>query len=265
MRKILLTVAYDGTDFHGFAHQDGVRTVEGVLADAVKEICGHDAEITGASRTDAGVHAYGNLAAFDTDSTIPADRFSAALNTALPEDVRVVLSEEMNADFHPRKTGWKKTYEYRILNTDLPDPVQRRCTYHYRSELDVPAMDRAAGALAGTHDFTSFCSVHSQSETRERTIFDCGVTVTDAYSAGLFPGITENAGSAQPARLVTIRVTGSGFLYHMVRIIAGTLLDVGRGRLSPDDIPRILAARDRAAAGATLPPGGLFLMGYTRT
>ena len=245
MRRILLTVAYDGTDFHGFAHQDGVRTVEGVLADAVREICGHDAEITGASRTDAGVHAYGNLAAFDTDSTIPADRFSAALNTALPEDVRVVLSEEMNADFHPRKTGWKKTYEYRILNTDLPDPVQRRCTYHYRSELDVPAMDRAAGALAGTHDFTSFCSVHSQSETRERTIFDCGVT--------------------KHGTMITIRVTGSGFLYHMVRIIAGTLLDVGRGRLSPDDIPRILAARDRAAAGATLPPGGLFLMGYTRT
>ena len=244
-RRILLTVAYDGTNFHGYAYQEGVRTVEGVLADAVKQICGHDADITGASRTDAGVHAYGNLATFDTDGTIPAERFSVALNTALPEDVRVVLSEETEAGFHPRRTGWKKTYEYRILNTDMPDPVRRNYTYHYRSALDIASMDRAAGALTGTHDFTSFCSVHSQSETRERTIFDCGVTKRED--------------------LVVIRVTGSGFLYHMVRIIAGTLLDVGRGRLSPDDIPHILESRDRATAGVTLPPQGLFLVGYERS
>lgn len=267
MRKILLTVAYDGTAFHGFAYQDGVRTVEGALAEAVRAACGHEAVITGASRTDAGVHAYGNLASFDTDSTIPAEKFAAALNTKLPQDVRVVCAEAVAPDFHPRKTGWKKTYEYRILNTELPDPLLCRYTYHYRAVLDAEAMNRAAKMLVGEHDFTSFCSVHSLSETRVRTIYDCHVLTRDAYPADLFPESRERAGGArqdvrQQARTVVIRVTGSGFLYHMVRIIAGTLLDVGRGRISAEDMPRILEARDRSAAGATLDAQGLFLLGY---
>lgn len=265
MRKILLTVAYEGSGFHGFAYQDGVRTVEGALADAVRAACGHEAVITGASRTDAGVHAYGNLASFDTDSTIPAEKFAAALNTKLPQDVRVVCAKEVAPDFHPRKTGWKKTYEYRILNAELPDPMLGRYTYHYRAPLDVHAMGQAAKALVGEHDFTSFCSVHSLSETRVRTIYDCLVLTRDAYPADLFPaGCGQDRDARQQAQLVVIRVSGSGFLYHMVRIIAGTLLDVGRGRLSAEDIPRILEARDRSAAGATLDAQGLFLLGYEK-
>ena len=244
MRRILLTVAYDGTEFHGFAYQEGVRTVEGALAGAVREATGEDAEITGASRTDTGVHAYGNLASFDTASTIPAERFAPALNRHLPEDVRIVSSEEVAPDFHPRKTGWRKSYEYRILNTDTPDPLLRRMTYHFRVPLDTDAMHEAAQHLTGTHDFTSFCSVHALSPTRERTVYEAGVYRQDA--------------------LVLIRVTGSGFLYHMVRIIAGTLIDVGSGRLQPDDVRIILEARDRTRASRTAEPQGLILTGYHR-
>ncbi|MBR0163579.1 MAG: tRNA pseudouridine(38-40) synthase TruA [Lachnospiraceae bacterium] len=244
MRRILLTIAYDGTDFHGFAFQEGVRTVEGEIAHAVKAITGETPEIIGASRTDTGVHAYGNLATFDTETSIEAERFPYALNSALPEDVRIVHAEEVPVQFHPRGTGWKKTYEYRILNTPWPDPVRRRTTCHMRAPLDVEAMDAAARHLRGTHDFTSFCSAQALSPTRERTIYEIGVTKEED--------------------LVTIRVTGSGFLYHMVRIIAGTLIDVGRGRDTPEDVRMILEAKDRAAAGKTAEPQGLFLMGYTR-
>lgn len=260
-KRILLTVAYDGTDFHGFAAQQGVRTVEGELARALAEATGEQPEITGASRTDTGVHAYGNLACFDTASTIPAERFAQALDQYLPEDVRVIASEEVSPDFHPRKTGWSKTYEYRILNTPRPDPLLRRTTCHYRSALDVAAMNAAAQHLVGTHDFTSFCSVHSLSPTRERTIYECSVS---AEPAGL-PLPTPGALPLTPGALITIRVTGSGFLYHMVRIIAGTLLDVGSGRLHPPDIHAILESRNRTRAGKTAEPQGLVLLGYHRT
>lgn len=245
MRRILLTIAYDGTDFHGFQLQEAVRTVEGEIAHAIRAITGETPEIIGASRTDTGVHAYGNLATFDTDTAIPAERFTYALNTALADDVRIVSSREVAPDFHPRATGWTKTYEYRILNTEWADPVRRRYTCHYRSELDVKAMDEAARFLCGTHDFTSFCSAQALSPTRERTIHEIGVT--------------------RDGDLVVIRVTGSGFLYHMVRIIAGTLIDVGRGKDTPEDVRLILEAKDRAAAGKTAEPQGLFLMGYHDT
>ena len=244
-KRILLTVAYDGTDFHGFAYQEGVRTVEGELARALKELTGEETEITGASRTDTGVHAYGNLASFDTGSSVPPERFALALDPFLPEDLRVISSEEVSAAFHPRKTGWPKTYEYRILNTERPDPLLRRTSLHYRGALDVTAMHEAAQYLCGTHDFTSFCSVHSLSPTRERTIHEISVE--------------------RDGPLIRIRVTGSGFLYHMVRIIAGTLLDAGTGRLQPSDIHEILEARDRARAGRTAEPQGLILLGYDRS
>ncbi|MBR5968988.1 MAG: tRNA pseudouridine(38-40) synthase TruA [Lachnospiraceae bacterium] len=252
-RRILLTVAYDGTDFHGFAYQEGVRTVEGELARALAEATGEQPEITGASRTDTGVHALGNLACFDTASTIPPERFAVALDQYLPEDLRVITSEEVSPDFHPRKTGWSKTYEYRILNTPRPEPMLRRTTYHYRSALDVPAMHEAAQFLTGTHDFTSFCSVHSLSPTRKRTIYECSVTAAEAGTHLPSPG-----------SLIVIRVTGSGFLYHMVRIIAGTLLDVGTGRLQPAVIRDILESRDRTLAGRTAEPQGLVLLGYQK-
>ncbi|MBR0093355.1 MAG: tRNA pseudouridine(38-40) synthase TruA [Lachnospiraceae bacterium] len=269
-KRILLTVAYDGTDFHGFAYQEGVRTVEGELARALKELTGEETEITGASRTDTGVHAYGNLASFDTGSSVPPERFALALDPFLPEDLRVISSEEVSADFHPRKTGWPKTYEYRILNTERPDPLLRRTTFHYRGTLDVEAMHEAAQYLAGTHDFTSFCSVHSLSPTRERTIH--GISVFRRQTDMLPCACRDELTNAVPGEdiattggtLIIIRVTGSGFLYHMVRIIAGTLLDVGTGRLQPSDMYAILEARDRARAGRTAEPQGLILEGYQR-
>jgi len=241
-RRILLTVAYDGTDYHGWQIQDGVPTIEGFLAERLKELTGEETEIIGASRTDAGVHARGNLAVFDTASRIPAEKFPAALNTRLPDTIRVLDGREVAGDFHPRHCDSRKTYEYRILNTGKPDPLRSRYTYWYYGALDAERMHTAAQALVGEHDFTSFCSVHAQSETRVRTIFEAGVR-------------RENGE-------IVIRVTGSGFLYNMVRIIAGTLIDVGRGHTSPEEISRILEARDRQQAGPTAPPQGLTLIAY---
>ncbi len=244
MRRILLTIAYDGTDFHGYAYQKNVRTVELEICSAIKAVTNEDVELISASRTDAGVHAYGNLAVFDTLSSVPAGKFSAALNTKLPSDVRIINSEEAAPDFHPRKTGWAKTYEYHILNSDIPNPIFRKYTYQFRYPLDIEAMNEAASYFVGTHDFTSFCSVHSQSSSRERTIYDCKVFLKNSEAV--------------------ISVCGSGFLYNMVRIMAGTLLDVGRGRIKPDYIKTLLFAKDRQKSGKTLPPEGLFLIGYIR-
>ena len=252
-RRILLTVSYDGTAYHGFAalkNSDLTNlTIEGQLNLAIEELTGEKTSVIGASRTDAGVHAYGNLAAFDTTSSIPAQSFAPALNTKLPPDIRVLLSEPVETDFHPRKTGWHKTYEYRILNTPLADPISRLYTYPYRAPLQIKAMREAALSFAGTHDFASFCASGSQARTTIRHI-DSVEVLTQAPS---YP------------TLVTIRVRGEGFLYHMVRILAGTLLDVGRGRLQATAVPDIIASCDRRLAGATLPPQGLFLMGYDRS
>lgn len=242
MPRIFLKVAYDGTDYNGFALQDDARTIEGALNDAIHEATGEEIHVIGASRTDAGVHAYGNVAVFDTASTIPPDRFHMALNRLLPDDIRVTGSFEVPEVFHPRRTPCRKTYEYRILNREAADPMRRLYTYHYRAPLDVGAMDDAARALTGTHDFTSFCNAQSLSPTRERTLYAAGVV--------------------REGDLVIIRVTGAGFLYHMVRIIAGTLIDVGRGHTKASEITEILEAKDRTRAGATAPPQGLVLMGY---
>lgn len=252
-RRILLTVSYDGTAYHGFAALKNsdltTLTIEGQLNLAIEALTGEKTSVIGASRTDAGVHAYGNLAAFDTTSSIPAQSFAPALNTKLPQDIRVLLSEPVETDFHPRKTGWHKTYEYRILNTPLADPISRLYTYPYRAPLQVKAMREAALFFAGTHDFASFCASGSQARTTIRHI-DFVEVLTQAPS---YPS------------LVTIRVRGEGFLYHMVRILAGTLLDVGRGKLQATAVPDIIASCDRRLAGATLPPQGLFLMGYDRS
>ena len=194
----------------------------------------------GASRTDAGVHAKGNVAVFDTVSTIPADRFAYALNPLLPEDIVVVASDEVEADWHPRHCDTEKTYEYKILNSNFPDPMRRRDTYHVSFDLDLEKMREAAEYLKGEHDFKSFCNVHTQVEDTVRTIYDLEVE--------------------KEGELITIRVRGNGFLYNMVRILAGTLIGVGRGAIAPEQIPAILEAKDRQAAGMTVPPQGLRLV-----
>ena len=241
-RRIRLKVAYDGTGYHGWQFQEGLPTIEGVLDEAIKECTGEDVHVTGASRTDAGVHAMGNIAVFDTDSPIPPDKFFLVLNKVLPNDISIIFSDEVPVDWHPRKQDCRKTYEYHIYTSPVRVPVKRLYAHYCYHELNVPEMDRAAGFFKGEHDFSAFCAADSQATTFVRTIYECNVRTNEDE--------------------VIIKVTGSGFLYNMVRIIAGTLLDVGMGRKKADDIPGIIDSLDRRAAGPTLPAQGLILIGY---
>ena len=241
-RRILLTVAYDGTAYHGFAYQENENTIEGVLNRTISELTDENIVVIGASRTDAGVHAYGNIVVFDTSSGIPADRFANALNSKLPKDIRAVNSCEVPIDFHPRKCLSEKTYEYHIDNTKIELPTRRLYSYHYSYDLDIEKMNEAASFLVGEHDFTSFCNSQSQALSHVRKIIYASVEEHDDQ--------------------VIIRVVGNGFLYNMVRIIAGTLLQIGRGKGKPEDIKDMLNARNREAAGPTAPPQGLFLINY---
>ena len=241
MKRIKLTVAYDGTDYCGWQIQKNGVTVEEVLNLAMSRLTGEKITVIGASRTDAGVDARGNVAVFDTDTRIPAERIAYAVNALLPEDVVVVRSEEVPAGWHPRKCVSVKTYEYRILNREFPDPVRRRDTYFVSFPLDLDRMRQAAGYLKGTHDFKSFCSAQTSVEDTVRTIYSLDV---------------EKAGD-----LFTVRVRGNGFLYNMVRIIAGTLAGVGRGYFEPEEVERMLEEKDRTKAGVTAPPQGLTLVG----
>lgn len=242
MRRILLTVAYDGTEYHGWQVQDNGPTIEGELNRAIEELTGSVTEVIGASRTDAGVHGKGNRAVFDTESTIPAERFAAAVNAFLPPDIRVMNSREVDPDWHPRKVKTVKTYEYRIDRGIIPDPMSVRYTWNVWGDLDTDAMRKAAGYLVGEHDFTSFCAAASQVEDKTREIISIDIEETSA------------------TREMIIRVKGYGFLYNMVRIIAGTLIAVGQGKIMPDDVGTILEARDRTCAGETAPAKGLTLV-----
>ena len=241
MKRVMLTVAYDGTNYHGWQVQPNGITIESVLNQALTELTKEPITVIGASRTDSGVHAVGNVAVFDTHTKIPPEKISYALNQRLPEDIVVQHSCEVPPDFHPRRCASKKTYEYKILNRTFPLPLHRLDCYFTYRRLDLEKMRQAAGYLVGEHDFRSFCSVNSQAETTVRTIYSLTVS--------------------RDADLITIRVTGSGFLYNMVRIIAGTLLQAGMGERRPKDMQEILNARNRAAAGPTAPAHGLTMIG----
>lgn len=242
MKRIKLVVAYEGTNYCGWQIQPSGITIEAVLNKALSELLGETIKVTGASRTDSGVHSLGNVAVFDTDTRIPPEKICYALNQRLPEDIVVQSSCEVAPDFHPRHCYSEKTYEYRILNRKIPIPTLRKDTYFYYRNLDVEKMKRAAAYLVGTHDFKSFCSIHTTVEDTVRTILSCEVE------------------KAQDD-IITIRVTGTGFLYNMVRIIAGTLVQVGVGEKEPEDILEILEKKDRSAAGPTAPAHGLTMIG----
>ncbi len=242
MRRILLTVAYDGTDYHGWQLQDNGSTIEGELNRAISELTGSVTEVIGASRTDSGVHGLGNRAVFDTESSIPAERFGPAINTFLPDDIRVMSSTEVSASWHPRKVRTVKTYEYRIDRGRIENPLMLRYAWHVWGELDLEAMRAAAEYLVGEHDFTSFCAAASQVEDKTREIIS--IDVEESAAAGE----------------LVIRVRGYGFLYNMVRIIAGTLVTVGQGKIAPEDVSGILEARDRTRACETAPAKGLTLV-----
>lgn len=240
MRRIKLVVAYDGTHYHGWQLQPREITIEGVLNQAISALTGEEIQVIGASRTDAGVHALGNVAVFDTDSQIPGDKFVYALNQRLPADIVIQHSAEVAADFHPRHQNCRKTYEYTILNRRVPLPEYRDTAYFYYGILDIPEMQQAAQAFVGEHDFAAFCSAGAQVQTTVRTIYSLEV-VSDG-------------------ELIRIRVQGNGFLYNMVRIIAGTLLEVGKGRIDMSKISDIIASCDRGQAGPTAPAHGLKLI-----
>lgn len=241
MKRIKLIVAYDGTNYSGWQLQKNAVTIEQKLNEALSDLLGEEIVVTGASRTDAGVHSLGNVCVFDTNTRIPAEKICYALNSRLPEDIVVQDSCEVAEDFHPRAGKSSKTYEYRILNRTFPDPTRRRDTYFYHYPLDVTAMKKGAAYLEGEHDFKSFCSVHAQVETTVRTIYRCTVE--------------------KDADIIKIRVTGNGFLYNMVRIIAGTLIEVGAGKTAPEEILGMLKKNDRCCAGPTAPAHGLTMIG----
>ncbi len=242
MKRVMLTVAYDGTNYHGWQLQPNVITVESVLNEKLSELFQEEIKVIGASRTDTGVHALGNIAVFDTEARMPAEKVSYALNQRLPEDIRIQKSQEVLSDFHPRHQNSRKTYEYRILNREFPQPIHRLYAHFTYVPLDVERMQRAADYLVGEHDFKSFCSVNTVAETTVRTIYGLQVE--------------------KQGEMITIRVTGSGFLYNMVRIIAGTLMEVGRGNMEPEEMAEILKALDRTKAGPTAPACGLTLVSY---
>lgn len=240
MKRIRLTVAYDGTNYSGWQVQNNGVTIEGELNKALSELVGEDIKVEGASRTDAGVHADGNVAIFDTDTPIPAEKIAMALNSKLPEDIVVVKSEEVDSDWHPRFSASTKTYEYTILNRRMPDPIRRKYATHIYYNLDVELMREAAKYLVGEHDFASFCSAGSQVLS----------TVRKIYSVDVLRDNDE----------IKIIVSGAGFLYNMVRIIAGTLIEVGNGRIKPSAAKSILEGKDRSLAGDTAPAHGLKLV-----
>ena len=251
MKRLKLTVAYDGTNYCGWQIQPNGITVEEVLNRALRKLTGEEITVIGASRTDSGVHALGNVAVFDSETSIPPERISYALNQRLPDDIVVIRSEEVSADWHPRYCNSKKTYEYHILNTEVPDPTKRHNTYFVSYKLDVEKMREAAEYLLGEHDFASFCNIRTNVEDTVRTIYELEVLESECAYA-------RNGHAA--GRELTIRIKGNGFLYNMVRIIVGTLLRVGRGFYTPEQVKEILEAKDRQAAGVTAPPQGLMLM-----
>ncbi len=240
MKRIKLTIAYDGTNYCGWQIQPNGITIEEILNKSLSKMTGEEILVIGASRTDSGVHAQGNVAVFDTETTIPAERIAVALNQRLPDDIVITKSEEVPLDFHPRYCNCSKTYEYHIINTRIPIPTKRLTNYFVSYVLDIDKMRQAASCLVGEHDFVSFCNVRTDVENTVRTI-----TTLDILTNG---------------NEITIRITGNGFLYNMVRIIVGTLIRVGRGFYEPEKVKEILEAKDRKAAGVTAPAHGLMLM-----
>lgn len=239
-KRIKLEVAYDGTNYHGWQIQPEAITIESELNKNLSELLREDIKVIGASRTDAGVHAYGNVAVFDTVSRIPSEKIGLALNTRLPEDIRIQSSREVPEDFHPRHCDSVKTYEYHILNTNIPIPTERLYSYFFYRSLNIEKMQEAAGYLIGEHDFKSFCSAKTQVTETVRIIYQL-----DVFREGNF---------------VKIRVSGNGFLYNMVRIITGTLLQVGIGYYQPEEMAIMLEQKDRTVAGACAPARGLRLV-----
>lgn len=241
MIRVKLVVAYDGTNYCGWQIQDNGITIEEVLNRELSSLLREDIKVIGASRTDSGVHALGNVAVFDTETRIPAEKISFALNQRLPEDIRIQSSCQVADDFHPRFCDTIKTYEYRIWNTRFPNPIVRLYSKFVYYNLDMEKMQKAADYLVGEHDFKSFCSTRTQVENTVRTVTE----------------ITFR----KEGNMIIMKICGTGFLYNMVRIIMGTILKCGMGMYEPEHVKEILDACDRAKAGPKAEACGLTLVG----
>lgn len=240
MRRIKLVVAYDGTNYCGWQIQPNGITVEAVLNKAICKLTGEQIQVIGASRTDSGVHALGNVAVFDTESRIPAERFAYALNQRLPDDIVIAESKEVPENWHPRYQDSRKVYEYRICNTKVPIPTKRLYQSFVSFQLDVDKMREGANYLVGKHDFAAFCCIRTNAKSTVRTIYQLDVS--------------------RNGDEIVIHVEGNGFLYNMVRIIAGVLIRVGRGYYGPEKVRELLEGKERTKEAITAPPQGLCLV-----
>lgn len=249
MRNIRLVLAYDGTDFHGWQRQPQAPTIQEELEARIEKITGECPTLYGSGRTDAGVHAAGQVANFRTECPIPCERLVKALNDILPVAIRVRKAQDVPAGFHARYRAKAKTYRYRILQAGICPPFLARYVYHHPYPLDVRRMARAARLLEGEHDFTSFAGSDPARKRKEQS--------GDSNVREVF---RSHIRVRKDLQMIVYEIRGSGFLHHMVRNIVGTLLEVGSGKLSPEDIPQILGVRDRGKAGPTAPASGLWLV-----
>jgi len=260
MPTFKITLAYDGTNYVGWQRQAAGTSVQGVIEDALRELDGREVVLHGAGRTDAGVHALGQVASCALDRAIEAGVLLRALNARLPPDIRVVSAAEVASDFHARFRATAKTYRYRIYNALVMSPLERHYAWHVSGALDVEAMDAAARVIEGRHDFAAFRSSAGTTRTTERTVTRSRVTRKPLSTLSMAEGRLEVPG-AGGGDLITYEITGDGFLRHMVRAIAGTLVDIGRGRWPVEEMRAVLDSRDRGRAGPTAPGCGLFLVG----
>jgi tRNA pseudouridine38-40 synthase len=240
MRNLKLTLAYDGTDFHGWQIQPNLPTVQGTLQAALQRLFNHDVCVTGSGRTDAGVHAHGQVASVETIRSMDTDAVLRGVNALLPAQVRVWQVEEVAPEFHARHSAKSKTYEYHVWRQYVVSPFHCRYVYRFPYPMDVDAVDEASRAFVGTHDFTSFSAAAAEVEDRVRTVFETEWT--------------------RDGDEWVFRISGSGFLQYMVRTIVGTLLHVGTGKLKARDVAPIFEAKDRRLAGPSVPPTGLHLI-----
>ena len=255
MPSFKIVLAYDGTDFVGWQRQASGVSIQGLLEDALRELDGRDVTVIGAGRTDAGVHALGQVAAFTLNRDITADAVARAVNARLPDAVRVLSAEDVPPSFHPQFGARAKTYRYRIVTSDVLSPFERRHAWHTPGALDVDAMREATAHLIGRHDFAAFQASGSTVKTTVREVFESAIRPSSASGR---PELVE--GRNPQSAILELEITGSGFLRHMVRTIVGSLVEVGRGRRSAAWIAEVLASCDRTTAGPTAPAHGLVLV-----
>ena len=241
MRNIKLTIEYDGKEFNGWQKQPSKLNIQGTIEQAIKTITGEDVDLQASGRTDAGVHALGQVANFKTNSNIPIEKMPIAINCNLKKSIRIVKAEEAEERFHSRLSCKRKTYRYIINNSEIPSAIYRNLETHIPYKLDIEKMKQAVKYFEGEHDFKAFKASGTSSKSSIRTIYKAEVL-------------------KMPNNRIYIELTGNGFLYNMVRIIAGTLVDVGTGKIKPEDIEKIIESKDRTNAGKTLPPQGLYLV-----